>query len=102
MPDQIGAGDVAPDASGRVQPHAFLAVSLRGEHDFRGYGFVLDDFLFVVKIIDKQIQGVNALFESPLNHVPFTRGYRAGNDVEGENLLHARLFAIHIEGDAHL
>ena len=56
----------------------------------------------MVKIVDEQVQRVNALLEPPLQPEPLRRRDDARHDVEREDLLHSRLLAVHVESDSHL
>ncbi len=53
--DQVGPGDVAPDAPGRIQTLALLPIRLRGEYHLAGDDAVLEDFLVVVDVVDEGI-----------------------------------------------
>jgi hypothetical protein len=56
----------------------------------------------VVKIVDEQVQRVNALLKPLLQPAPLGRRDDARDDVEREDLFHSSLLAIHVERDPHL
>ena len=56
----------------------------------------------MVKIVDEQVQRVNALLKPLLQPAPLGRRDDARDDVEREDLFHSSLLAIHVERDPHL
>src|ERR1035437_9513154 len=93
---------MAPDATRRFPTDALFAVGFGGENDLTRHDAVVEDLLLVVKVIDEQVQRVNALLETLFQPAPLDRRDNARHNVEREDLLHARLLAVHIEGDPHL
>ena len=93
---------MAPDAARRFPANALLAIGFRRENDLARHDAVVEDPLLVVKIVDEQVQRVNALLKPLLQPEPLSRRDNAWHDVEREDLLHSSLLAIHIERDPHL
>ena len=100
--NQIRAGNVAPDSAGRVDAAALGAVKRGGMDDLLRDDFVLQDFLVVVDVVDKLVEGMDALLEAALDPIPFFGANDARNQVEGENAFRARRISINIEGNPHL
>ncbi len=99
---EVSAGDVTPDAAGRVDADALRAIEDRGFDHFLRDDFVFEDELIVINVIDKFVQDADALFEATLDPGPFARGHDARDEVEGEDALGAGGIAVDVEGDAEL
>ncbi len=102
MADQVRAGNVAPNAAGRIPADALLAKGLCRQDDIAWHDEVLEDLLAVVEVIDEEVQRVDALLEALFQAGPLGGRDDARHDVEGEDLLQPRLLPIDIESDAHL
>lgn len=61
---------------------------------------VADSGLLLVHVVDEEVEGTDALLQPPLDPLPFGGLDDARDDVEGPELLNARLAAVHVEGDA--
>src|ERR1035437_1389827 len=85
---------MAPDATRRFPTDALFAVGFGGENDLTRHDAVVEDLLLVVKVIDEQVQRVNALLETLFQPAPLDRRDNARHNVEREDLLHARLLAV--------
>ena len=73
----------------------------RIEDQFRVDNLVLEDFLFVVDIVDETIQRAHALLEAALGLFPFARGYHPRNQIEGPLAVYVFAVAVNGERDAH-
>src|SRR2546428_7858265 len=100
MTNEIRAGNVAPRALGRFQSDASFAKALRREDQLRRNYAVLQNLLFVIDVVDEQIQRVNALAQTAIDLSPFIGRNDPGNDVEWKDLLSAGLVAVDIKGHA--
>ena len=85
MAHQVRAGDVAPDAPGRIDAAALGAIERRRLDDLFRNNFVFQDFLVVVDVVDEFVQRVDALLEAALDPVPFLSADDTRNQVEREN-----------------
>ena len=79
-----------------------LHLSLGGKDQLGWHNFVFEDFLFVVNVADEQVEGRDALLETPLDNFPLAVFDNAGQDIERPDLLRARLVAVDVEGNAHV
>ena len=61
---------------------------------------VLDDFLFVINVVQEQVQRRDALGQAAFQKFPFRGGDDARQQVERENFLRALGVAIDVERDA--
>jgi len=102
VPNQVRAGDVAPDAAGRIDAAALGAVKRGGVDNLLGDNPVLQNFLIVVNVVNKLVERVDALLEAALDPIPLLGADDARNQVEGENPLRARRISINVESNAHL
>jgi hypothetical protein len=73
---------VAPDAPGRGEPFALLAVGAAGEDQVFGDHLVFQNFLVIVDILDEGIEGEDPLLQAALDLLPVIAGNDAGDDVE--------------------
>jgi len=64
-----------------------------------GNDSVLDDFLLVIDVVEKQVQRKDALGEAPFEIFPFLGGNDARDEVERENAFGAAGIAVDVEGD---
>src|SRR6266478_1336390 len=100
--DQVGPGNVTPDPLGGIEPHAcFSERAGRTNQIFRN-DFISDDFLFVIDVVDKKIESVNALLEASFDPVPFGRFDDAWNNVKRKDFFRGRAIAVNVKGDAAL
>lgn len=98
--DEVGAADVDVDVFGDVASHE-LATEMLGAVDVvRGDDAVLEDFLFVVEIVEEEVEGGDALDEAFFDNRPFIGGNDAGHEVEGEDAFGAFVVVVDGEGDA--
>ncbi len=102
MPHQIGSRDVAPDSARRVDALALGAVKRGGMNYLFRDNLVFQDLLVVVDVVDKGVEGVDALLEAAFDPFPFLGPHDPRNQVKGENALGSRRVAIHVEGDPEL
>ena len=71
-----------------------------GQHiEFRNHP-VLENLLLMIDIVQKQIQGGDALGQAALQKLPFLGGNDPGDHVERKNLLRPGRIAINVKGDA--
>src|SRR5882724_8231837 len=61
---------------------------------------ILQDELFVVNILEEEVQGLQPLADTLLDIFPFGSGDDPGNDVEGEDLFYAFAAAVNGERNA--
>src|ERR1043166_3958537 len=102
IPDEIRAGDMAPDALRRVETHTFLAKRPGGLDEILGHYLIFDDLLLVINIVDEKIERIDSLLESLFNPIPFCGFNYARDDIEWKDLFCGRVIAVHIEGDTGL
>jgi hypothetical protein len=102
VPHQIRPGDVAPAALGRVQPDALGPEAGGRRDDLSGDDAVLDDLLFVVDVIDKEVERGDPLAQPALDDLPLRSGHDARQQIEREDALGAGAVAVDVEGDAHV
>ena len=100
--DQVSAGDVTPNAAGRIESDAGLAERAGGEDQPLGNDLILKDLLLVIDVVDKEIQRIDTLLQAPLDPLPFRRLDDARDDVEGENPFRPGTIAVHVERNAHV
>jgi hypothetical protein len=104
--DEVGSGDVGPDATGRGKPFQLGAVGFGRFDEFGGDHLVLEDFAppmaVVVDVGEEMVEGEGALLQALLEVLPVFVFDDAGENVEGEYFFGAGFVAIDGEGDAHL
>ena len=100
--NEIRSIDVAPDATGRIKTNARGPESFRGLDDLERNDLVFDDLLLVVNVVNEEVQGLNALPQPALDPFPILRADQARDEIKWEYLFLSLLFAIDIEGDAHV
>jgi len=69
--DQVGAGDVAPDALRGIETDASFSERMRGANQIFGNDLIFDDFLLVINVVDEKIEGVDSLLEPLFDLIPF-------------------------------
>ncbi len=99
---QVRAGDMAPDAPGRIQPVTLLPVRDRRRDHLGGNRAVLENFLVVVDVVDEGVERVDALLQAAFDAVPFVGRHDARDQVEGKDSFRARRVAVDVERDAEL
>ena len=102
VPNQVGAGDVAPDASGRPEAGALRPIGGRTQHDLPRNHAVTQDPLVVIHIVDEQIQRPDPLLQPALNPRPLRGRYDSRHQIEWENPFRTLFVPIDIEGDPQL
>ena len=102
MAHQIGPGDVAPDASRRINAAALRAIRRGGADHLFGDDFVLENLLVVIDIVDELVQRVDALAEPAFDPVPLLGANDARDQVEWKDALRAGGVAVDVERDPHL
>src|SRR5205814_7612563 len=80
--DEIGPGNMAPDAERRLETDALPAETPGRLKDFGRHHAVLDDFLFVVDVVDEQIERTDALLQAALDHHPVRCRYNPRQQIE--------------------
>ena len=93
---------MAPDSVGRVYAHAGRKKTLSRLDDFARDDAVPHDLLVVVDVVQKKVQGENALLEADFDMVPFIGLDDPGHHVEGEDLFRALFVTINRERDAEI
>ena len=84
-----------------VQTNA-LAAERRGRLDHvLGNHPVADNSLVVVDVIEKQVQGGNALAQAPFQLAPFGVRQNPRDDIEGNDPLGPLAVPVNVEGDPH-
>ena len=98
--NQIRAADVDVNILRHIEVHELAAKMFSRKNVVRRDDAVLQNFLLVIDVVQKQIQRRDALREAALDHLPFLRGNDARQKVEGKNFLRARRVTIDVEGHA--
>src|SRR5437867_1000382 len=62
---------------------------------------ILEDFLIMINVINKQIQRLNPMSQTAFDVIPFFCRHNAGNDVEWKYPLRSGGIAINGKGNAH-
>ena len=70
---QVSAGDVAPHPLRRIEPDAGFPEGAGGADQRLRQDFVFEDFLFVINVVDKKIQRIDALLEPFFDSSPIPR-----------------------------
>src|SRR5262249_29126451 len=93
---------MAPDTAGGMQSDAGRQeVLCRPDEILRHYA-VFDDFLRVIDIVDKAIEGLDALLQPALDVSPIGGLDEARNDIEREDAFGPGRLAIDVEGDTQM
>ena len=98
--DDVGAADVDVDVARHLDVHELPAEMLRRHHVMGGDGAVLDDVLFVIDVVEEEVERRDALDQAGFEVLPFTGGDDAWHEVERENALRALRVAIDVERHA--
>ena len=100
VPDQIRAAHMDVNILGHVEVHK-LAPEMLPRKDVMGRDHpVLQDPLFVIDVVQKKIQGGDALGQAALEIIPLLRGNDPRQQIKREDFLRPRRIPIHVEGDA--
>ena len=99
---EVDAKNVAPHAFGGRKADARSQKFLGRVDDVTGNDAVFEDFLIGVDVGEKEVEGLDALFEALFDIRPIRVRDDARDNVEGKNFLNAGSAAIHVEGDAHV
>jgi len=99
---EIRAGNVAPDALGRLEAQTLLEIAGGGLHHRSGHDPVGHDAGLTVHVVDEGIERRDALGEPPFQKFPFGGLDDPGDDVEGKDLFRPVFVAVDGEGDAHV
>ena len=90
------------DAAGRVEAHHHgQKGGIIGNQAAR-HTTGAQDFLAVIDIVQEGIDGAHALFDALGKLAPFVAGQHPWHDIEGDQALVRRLFAIDVESNADL
>jgi hypothetical protein len=93
---------MAPDAAWRIPSRALPPVGLGRIYYFTRDDPILENLLVVINVINKKVKRLDALLQPALDPPPFVRSNNPRHDVEGEDFLQAVVFAVNVEGNAHL
>ena len=96
----VDAGDMRVDAAGHLHALHFAPILRVAEHPFRGHYARLQDALFVIDIVQEEVERIDALLQTLLEQPPFRRVNDARDDVEGNQAFGAGIFPVNREGDA--
>ena len=99
---EVNAGNVTPHISGGREADTGFEKFFGCVDDVAGNDAVFEDFLIGVNVADKEVEGLDALFEALFDIGPIGMRNDARDDVEGENFFNAGFAAIHVERDAHV
>jgi len=99
--NEVGAGDVAPHAAGRLEAGARSAEALARIDQPIGHHAVGHDPAPVVDVVDEQVEGVDPLLQPALDGRPLGRVDDPRHDVERPDLLRPGLVAVDVERDPH-
>ena len=82
--NQVGATDVDVDIPGNIEALQLRAIVHRGLDDMRRNDSIRHDLGMVIDVVEKEIEGRDALNEAPLDGLPFMSRNDAGKEIEGE------------------
>ena len=98
--DQIGPANMNVNVLGHVEVHKLPPEMFARKNIKRRNNAVLQDFLFVINVVQEQVQRGDALDQAALDHFPFTCGMIRGSKSNGKNLFRPGRIPIHVERDA--
>jgi len=98
--DEICATNMHIDITRHVNAHDFPSEIFCPENVRRWDDAVFKDFLLMVNILQKQIEGNNPLFEPPFEKVPFRGRNDSRNKIKGHDALGSKVIAVNGEGDS--
>jgi hypothetical protein len=101
-PHQINAANMRPDVVGRVSADHFGAELRIAQRQLFGDFPVRNDSARAVNIVQKRIDGKDALLQARAQPGPFARRQDARHNVERDDAFIGLCFAIDREGDAQL
>ena len=96
----IDAGNMGIDIAAHIDALHFRAVNRIVQNLFGGNDAVFQNFLIVVDVMQKGIQGANPLATAIGNGLPFGRGQNAGDGIKRDQALGAVFVAIYGKGNA--
>jgi hypothetical protein len=99
---EVGAGHVAPDASGRVEADALFSKRPCRADEVARHDAVLQDFLLVINVVDEKVESVDPLLQPTLDTLPLMRLDDARHDVERKDPLRSGAIAVDVERDPHV
>ena len=103
VPDEIAAGNRAPDPAGRADSVHRAAEGRAAEHEVPRDDALPQDLLAPVDVADEGVERLDPLAQPGLDQLPFGRGDDAGDEVERERAVSgAAVGAGDLEGDAAL
>ena len=98
--DQIASANVNVSIRRHIDSPELRAVVLRLLDVETRNHLILQDLLIVINIVQKQIQGDDALRESSLQVFPLARRHHPRDRIKRENPLGPLVVVIHVERDA--
>ncbi len=96
--NQISAANMHINISWYLYPPELGPILGRAENQFAGNNAIRQNLLIAVNISHKQIQGLQALLQPPLQHFPLMGRNNAGNQIKRENLFRPFLTAVDRKG----
>ena len=97
---EVGAAHGDVDVVGHVDPPHLDPVLRAAEHQVQGDDSFAQRPPFVVDVLEEEVDGGEALLESPLDVLPLPGGQQARHEVERDDPLRHLVPAVHGEGDA--
>jgi hypothetical protein len=98
--NQIRAADVNVNVLGHIEVHELAAEMFSGQHVLRRHDTILENFLLMINVVEKEIQCGDALRQTAFEVFPFLGRNDAWQQIKRENFLRAGRIAIDVEGDA--
>src|SRR5215813_9673830 len=93
---------MAPDATRWPQAYTWWQQTF-GRLDEKGRdNAVVDDMLGLIDIVNKQVEGLNALLQPTLDEGPIAGFHNAWDDIEREDALRPGRIAVDVERDSHV
>jgi len=82
-PHQIGAADVDIDILGHCRAEELAPIVLPVDDQLTRYDSVFEDVLFVVDVVQEQVERLDALDKAALDSLPFLERDDARDEVDG-------------------
>jgi len=98
--NEVRSADVDVDVPGNLNVREFAPKVLPRQDVMRRDDAVFHDALFVIDVMEKQIQGRNALHQAMFHALPFPCRDDARDQIKGEDPFSAARIAIHVKRDA--
>jgi hypothetical protein len=98
----VGAADMDVGAAGHVEADHLRPVVGIAEHECARYHAVLQDALFVVDVVEEEVECGDALDNAGFDLLPLRRRQHARDDVERQDAVDSVLLGIDGEGDAQI